>query len=320
MATTTTYAYPKSIREDLEDIIYNIAPTRTPCMNNIGRGSCDNTFHEWQTDVLAAADANNARVEGADAVDLSFTVPSRVGNYTQISDKVINVTGTSGSVDTAGMKTLEAYWMAKVSRELKRDMEAIITANTAVTVGNSSTARKLAGIPAWLATNPVANGGTAPTLSASPHGYPNAAWTGGSAVAPTETMLKTAIQNLWKNGGEPKMCMVGPVNKVKLSAFTGIASNRIVPTDGPKQTFIIGAADVYVSDFGNIDIVPNLFQPESFLFLLDPDYVSINYLRGFQRNPLARTGDSKRTQILCEYTLKVHTERAHGGINNLLTT
>jgi hypothetical protein len=320
MAVTTSYAYPKAIREDLEDIIYNIAPTKTPFMNNIGRGGADQTFHEWQTDVLASADVNNARVEGADAIDLTFSPPARVGNYTQISDKVINVSGTSGSVDTAGMKSLEAYWTAKAARELKRDMEAILTASTAVVVGNASTARKLAGFPAWLRTNMVTNGATAPTLSASPHGYPNATWTGGTAVAPTEAMLKTAIQNLWKNGGEPKMCMVGPVNKVKLSAFTGIASSRVLPSNAPKQAFILGAADVYVSDFGNVDIVPNLFQPEGFLFLVDPDYVSVNYLRGFQRTPLAKTGDSKKTQLLCEYTLKCHTEVAHGGIATLLTT
>lgn len=109
MATVTTYGYSKSIREDLEDIIYNISPTRTPFMSNIGRTTADQTYHEWQTDVLASPDATNARVEGADATDMSYTATNRVGNYTQISDKVINVSGTSGSVDTAGMKTLEAY-------------------------------------------------------------------------------------------------------------------------------------------------------------------------------------------------------------------
>ena len=109
MATVTRYDYSSSIREDLENIIYNISPTRTPFMNNIGRTNCDNTYHEWSTDILAAADGTNARVEGASASDTTFSAPNRVGNYTQISDKVLNVSGTSGAVDAAGMKTIEAY-------------------------------------------------------------------------------------------------------------------------------------------------------------------------------------------------------------------
>lgn len=320
MAVAVTYNYSKSIREDLSDIIYDISPTRTPFMNNVGRGTTDQTYHEWQTDALAAADTNNAVIEGADATDTAYVATNRVGNYTQISQKTINVSGTSGAVDTAGMKTLEAYDLAKKGRELKRDMETILLSNQAAVVGNSGTARKLAGMPTWLRTNIVANGRTAPTMSSGSDGYPNAGWTGAAAaVAPTEAMVKTALQALWTSGGEVKMCMVGPVNKVKFSAFAGIAVNR-VNINEPKQGYILGAADLYVSDFGNLAIVPNLFTQETQALFIDPDYVSIDYLRPFQRNALAKTGDSKRTQMLVEYTLKVNTERAHAIIYNLLTT
>lgn len=320
MAVAVTYNFSKSIREDLSDIIYDISPTRTPFMNNIGRSTADQTYHEWQTDALAAADTNNAVIEGADAADTAYVATNRVGNYTQISQKTINVSGTSGAVDTAGMKTLEAYDLAKKSRELKRDMETILLSNQAAVVGNSGTARKLAGMPTWLRTNIVANGRTAPTMSATNDGYPNAGWTGAAAaVAPTEAMIKTALQALWTSGGEVKMCMVGPVNKVKFSAFAGIAVNR-VNINEPKQGYILGAADLYVSDFGNLAIVPNLFTQETQALFIDPEYVKIAYLRPFQRNALAKTGDSKRTQMLVEYTLEVNTERAHAIIYNLQTT
>lgn len=127
-------------------------------------------------------------------------------------------------------------------------MEKILLANQAAVVGNTSTARKLAGFPAWIRTNVVANGLTAPTMSSTNDGYPNAAWTGTfTADAFTETMLKTAVSSLWSSGGEVKMALTGPVNKVKFSAFSGIAVNRVNVND-PKQTFILGAADVYVSD------------------------------------------------------------------------
>lgn len=260
-------------------------------------------------------------IEGADASDTSFVATNRVGNYTQISQKTINVSGTTGAVDTAGMKTLEAYLLAKRGRELKRDMETILLSNQAAVVGNNSTARKLAGLPAWLRTNVLGLGTTtAPTMSSTNDGYPNAAWvlTSGAA-APTEANLKTVLQSLWTNGGEPRMVMVGPVNKVRYSAFAGIAVNR-VNVDAPKQSFILGAADVYVSDFGNLDIVPNRFSPEAFSLFIDPEYAKVTYLRPFQRNPLAKTGDSRRTQLLCEYTLTINTEKAHGCIANQTTS
>lgn len=320
MTTVTTYGYTKSIREDLSDIIYNISPTRTPFMSNVGRTTADQTYHEWQMDTLAAADGANAKVEGADANDTAFTAASRVGNYTQISDKVIAVSGTSGSVDTAGMKSLEAYLLAKRGRELKRDMEKILLANQAAVVGNSATARKLAGFPTWLQnSNNYIDAATvtpsvAPTRTSGNDGYPQTAWVStGTKNAITETNLKNAIKGLWTEGGETKMLLCNPANKVLISAFTGIALNR-VNIDSPKQTFIVGAADVYVSDFGNIDVVPDLFMPDYFTYLVDPEYCKIAYLRPFQRNPLAKTGDSRRTQMLVEYTLEVNSDRAHSVI------
>lgn len=317
MTTTTTYGFKKSIREDLADIIYDISPTRTPFMSNAGRGTADNTYHEWQTDQLASPDLNNAAPEGADAVDTDYVPTNRVGNYTQISTKTINVSKTANAVDAAGMKTLESYDLAKKGREIKRDMEAILLNNQAAVVGNSATPRKLAGLPTWIKTNAVANGLTPPTNSSGNDGYPNAGWTGAAAAVDfTEDMLKTAIKKLWSSGGETKMLMVGPSNKVKVSSFPGIAQQR-VNINSPKQSFIVGASDVYVSDFGNIDVVPNLFAPEEFAFLIDPEYVSVDYLRPFERNVLAQTGDARRTQMVVEYTLAVKTERAHAIVCNL---
>jgi hypothetical protein len=317
MAVTKTYDFKKSIREDLADIIYDISPTRTPFMSNIGRGTADSTYHEWQTDQLAAPDVNNAAVEGADAVDTTYVPTNRVGNYTQISTKTIDVSGTSNAVNTAGMRTIEAYDKAKKGRELKRDMESILLNNQSAVVGNTATARKLAGFPAWLRTNVVANGLTPPTMSSGDDGYPNAGWTGAAAsVDFTEDMLKAAIQKLFKNGGETKMLMVGTANKVKVSSFAGIAQQR-VNINTPKQSFIVGASDTYVSDFGNLDVVPNIFQPEQFAFLVDPEYAKVAYLRPFQTEMLAKTGDARRTQMLAEYTLVITTERAHAIIANL---
>ena len=70
-------------REDLQNTIYNIAPSDVPFMSMIGRGKAANTLHEWQTDTLAAA-ANNAQVEGDEYAFGAVTPTVRLANQTQI--------------------------------------------------------------------------------------------------------------------------------------------------------------------------------------------------------------------------------------------
>ena len=309
-----------SVREDLANIIYNISPEDTVFMSNVGRDTAKQTFTEWQTDALAAASTTNAQIEGDDASADSLAATNRVGNYTQISRKVVATSGTLESVDTAGFRSAMAYQMAKAASELKRDMETSLLFNQAAVVGNATTARKTAGLPAWLRTNvSKASDGGNPTMSSTNDGYPNAARTDGTQRTFTETMLKDVIQSVWTNGGTPKLLMVGPFNKRTVSGFSGIAGIRF-NVDGPKPSAIIGAADIYVSDFGNVSIVPSRFQRERDAFVVDPEYAAVSYLRNFQTEELAKTGDSQKKMIVVEYALKVRTEKAHGGIYDLTTS
>ena len=325
MASVTnakTYNAANSMREDLSNIIYDISPTSTPFTSNIGRDTADNTYFEWQTDVLAAADGSNAVVEGADAGNADFVETNRVANYTQISRKVVAVSGTAQAVNMAGMRTLLAYEQAKKAKELKRDVEKIILSNQAASAGNSSTARTTAGMPAWLRTNSIANSAVAPTMSSSPNGYPNAAWTSLSTatdVAFTETMLKTAIQSVWTQGGEPSILMTGPYNKTVASGFAGLAAQRMYNTDATPLK-IVATADVYLSDFGMVSIVPNRFMDERFAIVMDPEYASISYLRPYETIDIAATGDAQKKELLVEYGLRVKNELSAAAIANLITS
>lgn len=309
-----------SVREDLANIIYNISPEDTVFMSNVGRDTASQTFTEWQTDALAAASTSNAQIEGDDATASSLAATNRVGNYTQISRKVVATSGTLESVNTAGFRSAMAYQMAKAASELKRDMEATLLYNQAANAGNSSTARVTAGLPAWLRSNvSKGSGGGDPTMSSTNDGYPNAARTDGTQRTFTETMLKDVIQSVWTNGGTPKMLLVGPFNKRTASGFAGIAGTRF-NVDGAAPATIIGAADVYVSDFGNVNIVPSRFQRERDAFVVDPEYAAVSYLRNFRTEELAKTGDSQKKMIVVEYALKVRTEKAHGIIADLTTS
>jgi hypothetical protein len=314
MATYQTYTSIGQ-REDLSDVIYSISPTETPFMSSIGKGKATATNHEWQTDALASAVLTNFAVEGDTASDATLGVTTRAGNKTQISQKTVKISGTLEAVDKAGRKSEKAYQLAKASAEIKRDMETTLLSNQASTNGSSSSARKLGGLQTWLATN--GDFGTNGVAGASG----TTTRTNGTNRTFDEATLKTVVKEVYASGGNPKVLMVNPAHKQLVSAFTGIAAQRFMaPADAP--TTIIGAADVYLSDFGTISVVPNRFMSstntcDEAAFVLDTDMASVAYLRPFQTNELAKTGDAEVTQLLVEYTLQVNNEAAHGIIADL---
>lgn len=320
--TFDTFA-AKGIRESLSNVIYNISPEETPFMSNIGRENVKNTYFEWQTDSLAAASTTNAQVEGDDVSSFDSTsATTRVGNYTQISNKTVLISGTLEAVDKAGRRSELAYQLAKRSAEIKRDMESTMLTNQAASAGSagvSTALRKTGSLLAFLKTNTdKGTGGVDPVYTSSPNATRTDA-TAANLRTFTEAILKTVIQKVWASGGSPKLLMVGPVNKARVSSFAGIAEIRREVT-GNRQATIIGAADVYVSDFGSVSVVPNRFQRERDAFVLDPEYAAVSYLRPFQTVELAKTGDAEKRLITVEYGLKVNTEAAHGLAADLTTT
>lgn len=302
-------------REDLSDVIYNISPTDTPIMSSIGKTKATGVYHEWQTDSLAAATTANALVEGADASSATLSPTSRIGNYTQIVGKTVQVSGTLEAVDKAGRKSEKAYQLAKASAEIKRDIETIITANQGQAVGTSnSTARKMGSLLSYIKTNTSKNGTSVTGVDPTTIGVSTR--TDGTVRTFTETILKDVISKVFVSGGTPSVLFVSPALKQVVSSFTGLAAQRYqVPTSG--QATILAGADLYQSDFGVLQIVPNRFMRTRDALVLDPEYAALAYLRPFQTNELAKTGDSDNTQILAELTLEVQNEAAHGGAFDL---
>ncbi len=302
-------------REDLTDVIYDISPTDTPIMSSIGKTKATSVFHEWQTDALAAATTSNALVEGASATEATLSPTVRLGNYTQIVGKTVMVSGTLLASDLAGRKSEMAYQLAKASAEIKRDIETIITANQGQTAGSSgSSARKMGSLLSYIKSNTNVSAGT--TAGGDPTTLGVSTRTDGTTRTFTETILKDVIKQVFESGGTPSVLMVSPALKQTVSAFTGLAAQRYqVPTSG--QATILAGADLYQSDFGVLQIVPNRFMRTRDALVLDPEYAALAYLRPFQTNDIAKVGDAEKKQILAELTLEVRNEAAHGGAFDL---
>ena len=312
--TFTTFA-AKGIRENLANIIYNISPEETPFQSNIGKDSVQNTLYEWQTDSLQAA-ATNAQLEGDDIGTYDpVTATVRMQNYCQISRKTVVLSATEEIVNKAGRKSELAYQLAKKGAELKRDMELVMVQSQVASAGSTSAARTTGSVLAFIKTNTDTTG-TDPSYTT----LPNSLRTDGTVRTFTETILKNVIQKTWTSGGTPKILMTGPVNKQRVSGFAGIAATRYNIEGGAKPATIVGAADVYVSDFGNVTVVANRFQRERDALVLDPEYASVAYLRPFQQIELAKTGDAEKRLLIVEYGLKITSENAHGLAADLITS
>ena len=297
-------------REDLSDVIYNISPTDTPFLSSAAKTSATAVLHEWQTDSLASASTSNAVIEGDEATLDAVTATTRLSNSCQIMDKTVVISGTQEAVDKAGRASELAYQIAKKAKELKRDLEAQLTTNNAEVTGSATAAREMGSLRAWVATNDVmGTSGTSGSVG-------NTAATDGTQRVFTEASLKSVIKSVWNEGGDPTMIMVGPFNKQKLSGFTGNSTRFDAGADATLYTSV----DVYASDFGQLQVVPNRFSRDRDCYVHDMNFWGVAFLRDFTMHELSKTGDSEKRQLLVEATLESRNEAASGLVTDLTTS
>jgi hypothetical protein len=303
------------LREDLENVIYDISPTDTPFMSMGGRMDAIAVNHEWQTDALASA-ADNFNEEGATLTAAEPAATTRVGNICQISLKTTLVSGTLDAVSKAGRREELAYQMSKRSKELKRDMErAMVGVNQSKTaMAADSTVRKLGSLSSWVTTNAsVGSGGTAAGA-----GGNGTARTDGTARTFTDALLKASILSAYDEGADIKYLMMAPSQKQTFSSFVGVGgASGVSNFNDVADQRIIGGMDVYVSDFGEMAVVPNRFQRSRDVWLLDPEYYGVAYLRPFFQREVASTSDGEQRAIIAEYTLVCKNEKALGAVYDL---
>lgn len=317
MALQTTYDLV-GIKEDVSDVISNIAPTKTPFQTSLANESVDNTVFQWQEDDLAAV-GSNAQVDGFTAQapqvaalatpgtyvgTLTATATVMRSNFTQILSKTIRVSGTADRVRKYGRDRELAYQLAKRSAELKRDLEhAFVGLAQTATAGNASTARLMASATTMIdASVRVVNG---------------------ASTALTETMILTANQNLYNAGSEATIIMCKPADSLRIANFAYVApiagaANQPAARDREVSgTTIVNTVDVYRSPFGTQRVVLNRFINATHCIVYDPDMWRKVTLRPWFRETLGKNGDNTAVMLVGEYSLKHRNFRASSFINNL---
>lgn len=303
--TAQTYAL-KGIREDLADVIYNIAPDATPFLSKSKKVKATSTYHEWQTDTLRAS-AANAHIEGDETTFNAITATARLGNYTQIFKNAVITSGTSDAVSKAGRDTEMAYQLVKTSKEHKLDIEKALFDNQARVAGNASTARKLAGAPAWIKTNvSMATAGS----PANPTGDGTDARTDGTKLAFSQARFNTAMQSIWTSGGEPDTVYLSAFQNNVALGFVGNNAQR----NNVKKGEIANLIDVYVTPWGTVQFQLSRENRSRDVFIMQSDKWQVAQLRPTKNEPLAKTGDAEKRQVITELTLVACNEKASGGV------
>ncbi len=305
----TSYDSPVN-REDLVDIVYNVDPWECPFITRIPSTSATNRTHDWPIDVLRAPNASNAALEGDETTINASTNPTRATNECQILKESTMVSGTQEYIIQAGVDDEVDYQLVKKTKELRTDLETITLGNQARDAGNkATTARNLASVQSWIATNYTqatgVTGGSAPTGDGSD--TRTAATSNGTIV---EGDFKTCAQNTWNEGGNPDMALLGPALKTKFSTFTGNATRF----KGAEDRQLVAAIDIYDGDFGEYEIVADRFAAADYVFLCETEMWALAELRPLYSEPLGKTGDAEKWQLIWECTLEARNEKSSGCV------
>lgn len=316
--TYTRYTASTNVREDLIDKITQTNPEATPIISAFGRATANSVYTEWQRDNLRTPNKDNAALDGDDATASAKTPPQRVGNVCQIFQDTVATSGRAEKVKKAGMDSAMAFYIAKAMKELQRDMENMVLSNNPAVQGSGSTASKSGGLGVLIYTNALHGSGGSTVAHTS--GAPTVAPTAGTNRTFTEALLKQAVQQTYTSSGAiPGAIYVSPNHKSTFSGFAGIAVNRYQVGKGKnEQGKIVGGADVYASDFGELQVVPHYqLAGATTVYGLNPEYGDIVYLRGFQTTQLGISGDNTKKQVLVDATVRLTSEMANFKIADL---
>ena len=297
------------IKEDLSDVIYNVTPEETPFYSKSKKSKASNTFVEWQTDTLRAS-AANAHIEGDATTANARSATSRLGSYTQIFKNAVVVPDTDEGLTKAGRGREIAYQVLKTAKEQKLDIEKALFDNNARVAGNGSTARELAGAPAWLITNTSfgANEGADPTGDGTDARTDEVT----TLLAFSQARFDSVMQSIWEEGGKPDTVYLSAFQMNVALGFTGNNNQRSTVQAGGER--VIKSLAVYVTPWGTVEFMPSRENRSRDVFIMQDNMWEVAVLRPTKNVEMAKTGDNTTRQVVTELTLKCLNEKASGGI------
>ena len=278
---------------------------------------------EWNVDTLEATDSNNAAIDGDVFTPTAISSASRLNNFHQISRKDFEVSRRADIVNKPGRRSETAYQIMKSMKTLKNDVEAAALLRQLPVAAAADTAPRAAGVPAWIRTHSErGSSGGDPTLV---NGRPGTLGAVGGQRGLTESLILRLKQEIYSDATDnANLLLLSPRLKQSLTGFlfstatARIARPEQMHTAGGKGATVVGAVDMWQTDFGTIRIVPSRNIPQndatSEVLLLNPEYWAMSYLTGFTTQDIPINGDSRRKMLLVDWTVCSKNEAASGVI------
>jgi len=326
-ADASAQAFGGVVREDVMNKIWDISNIPLPFTDMLSKGTHSNRRVEWTEDELAAPVTNNAVVDGADVSQNNAKLGTRLGNFTQIAVKEVQVSHSLEAANTIGNQGSIAYQVKERQKELRRDVEAqMLTHQGSVAGDGATTAGISAGIGAQLKTHVSVGAGAGAVGGFNTSTGLFVAPVAGTKRALSETTIRDILQGVYESGGNTSTLMARPpvIRKLSEYLFTDTARVATISSDksqnAPSALTAYGSVNVFVTDFGQtITLQDNRLQPQdaagvSSVYLLDPSHLKQSFLRGYQVEPLAKTGLSEKRLMSAEYSFLVLNEKSQGAI------
>jgi hypothetical protein len=153
MATSLSYDNP-SIKKSVSKIYEYLEVLKFPLQNDLKTvGGVDNIFHFWDEDKDDST-ADKTALEGAAYSGAAGTDPTQAMNVCQFMKEDITVSESHEATtpSTAGLKSPFEQRMMKAMRNVKGSFEDALL-NSTIASGNSTVARRMKGMKAWISTN-----------------------------------------------------------------------------------------------------------------------------------------------------------------------
>lgn len=308
--------WTQGVREDLDNVIARIDPDETPGYTMSTKGSVSNIQFDWLVQELIDPNANNAEKEGFQFAASALQAPDRWHNICQILAKPWTVSDTMNAVDAAGRSRESAYQKILKALEIRRDLETIIMGDQVRNL--TPEPRLMSAFGTWISNASVGGGaGVAATGDGSDK------HTAGTARALTLDFIDDALEMAYEDGGKPTTMFMRPNVRRKFSKLPGVNNNETnLSSSGNQPAVTIGTVAIYLSDFGRLDVVMDLWMPNERVYLIDKRYFETVTLpgRSFKDTPIAKRGSSEEGLIEYEGSLKIRAPKAHAVVHDIDST
>ena len=275
------------IQIDSEQIWVSGVSTNTLTTTKRGWFSTTSATHD---SIAAIKVVGMARLEGAESVTYGYQGLSTGSNWTQIYHREVKVSRTMQGMSQYGIANELAYQADKAIPEMMRLIERDLYYNVGGNIAASGVAGKMKGLRAFITTNTA----TGASLS--------------------QAAFESAVMSIFKAGGsEQLIAPMAPENLLKVKNFYEYYGTTAVPLfNVPRTENTIGMVINNIqTPFGKVALLLDRWAPTATIPILDPNNVGLVTYYPFTQEPLAKTGDYERVEVVGEFTLALRQQKSH---------